>query len=113
MTRDEMFDALMDQARLNVGIIFKDLDGNVLCMNNMIGANRDEFVGKNDVDMDAKFAGEWRKHDKLVARENKTMSFREDWETEDAVHIVHATKFPVRNKDGEVIGTGVIGRILE
>jgi hypothetical protein len=113
MTKEEMFDALMEHARLNVGIIFKDLDGNVLAMNNMRGADREQMVGKNDMEADAKHGPQWREHDKLVAKANKTMSFREEWETEEAVHIVNATKFPIRNKAGEVIGTGVMGKIVE
>ena len=112
MTKEEMFDALMD-AHLDFGISFKDLDGNNLTINKMLGGLTENLKGKNDVDINSEYGKEWIKNDKKVVEENKTMTFVEKWDSGDAVHIMHATKFPIHNKDGEIIGTGVVGKIAD
>lgn len=99
---------------INEAAFYKDYrnrDGAVTWVNSafakLMGKPAEELVGKNDFELNPKFAGKYRADDKRVMASGNAVALQETNVADGAESTVQVVKIPVRNREGEV--TGVLG----
>lgn len=116
--RKEADDTLKENSRFlkdvidNSGSIIyvKDKEGKYLTVNSkwteMIGLSEKETLGRFDHDFFPKnIADEFRKNDLLVMEKGELLVYEENFEKKGQLRYFLSHKFPLRNKDGDIIGS--------
>ena len=109
MTKEEMFDAVVQGAKDgNTAIYFSDLN-NVMCFDN--NAFVDNSVGKKLKEI-TKHGKEWHAHEMEVAKTKKTKVFTEGVTIDGVEKEIHSVRFPVYDKNGNHCGFGGISTLI-
>jgi len=113
MTTEEMFNSLMEFSD-DVKIIFKDIEGNIITKNRRFClelemANQSElFETKIKKCPGLPHSDQWLENDEKVMSTGKAHVFIENHEMNGIVGLNKTIKFPVFNKNRDIVGIGII-----